>query len=470
MSGTEPQRHSPRGKKSGTLRSPRVHSCNTYAVVWALCLALAVINPAAYATPAVTGATCTVNSDGWCINSALKFDGTDLATVAALRIGSTDAEQQNITCTDKFAVTATTISCTVAMASSAIAGLYPATLVLGNGTQVEAGSVLLGALWETQGMPTWTSTTPSSPHKVTGESSSWPSTGEAWTISGAFDPAKSYSVVFYNTEADAVPGNPSPVTCAALSVAATKLTCTIIAANGVMGMYRFLVKDTTSDTLLLGSTPLNSIAVNPPLPAVTGASGECATSSAACISGATLTIKGTNFNHRDALYQRFSVGVTKAQRSAIRLAPTAVSETDVTATLTVADGTPAGSYPVFVEVQVCMMQMMSPLRYVGNLVLNSGSVAGFNMEMLTGSFPEAQGAIDGDGSKMSSGYVAAVVLASIFGVLFLAVLTALTVVCVRGANRSRCMADANNFWGSMGSELPGVAPAYQGVTKDFARH
>ncbi|XQJ30064.1 hypothetical protein NXY56_006142 [Leishmania guyanensis] len=217
------------------------------------------------------------------------------------------------------------------------------------------------------------------------------------------DPAKSYSVVFYNTEADAVPGNPSPVTCAALSVAATKLTCTIIAANGVMGMYRFLVKDTTSDTLLLGSTPLNSIAVNPPLPAVTGASGECATSSAACISGATLTIKGTNFNHRDALYQRFSVGVTKAQRSAIRLAPTAVSETDVTATLTVADGTPAGSYPVFVEVQVCMMQMMSPLRYVGNLVLNSGSASGFNRDATnTTEIPNVPVGVNGSGAEESA--------------------------------------------------------------------
>ncbi|CAG9580689.1 conserved hypothetical protein [Leishmania major strain Friedlin] len=414
-------------------------------------------NPAVGAAPAVTGATCAVNSDGWCSNSTLKFEGTDLASVKAIRIGSTAAEEKQITCADKFAATADTVSCTVAMASSAKAGLYPVTLVLGDQTQVEAGSVLLGALWELPSMQTWTSTTASAPHKVTGQSSDWPSTGDAWSISGTFDPANHYSVLFYNIEAEAAAGNPSQITCALLTVTASKLTCTIVAANGVMGMYRFLVKDTTKGTLLLGSTSLGAIAVNPPLPAVTGAQGECATNSAACVNGAALTISGTNFNYRDHAYQQFFVGVTEAQRSAIRLTPTAVSMTDLTANLAVAHGTPAGSYPVFVKVQVCMMHMMSPPRYVGNLVLQSGSIAGFNMEMPTGYSSETQGAAGGRCGVMSAGYIAVTILAVVFGVMFLILLVALTLVCLRKAERHRHLPEGNRFWDVMASDVPAVA-------------
>ncbi|TPP55577.1 putative integral membrane protein [Leishmania donovani] len=143
--------------------------------------------------------------------------------------------------------------------------------------------------------------------------------------------------------------------------------------DGAAAGHVFLVRG--GGTLLLGSTSLGAIAVNPPLPTVTGARGECATNSAACVSGAALTISSTNFNYRDHAYQQFFVGVTEARRSAVRLTPTAVSMTDLTANLTVAHGTPAGSYPVFVKVQVCMMHMMSPPRYVGNLVLQAGSAS-----------------------------------------------------------------------------------------------
>ncbi|CBZ29915.1 conserved hypothetical protein [Leishmania mexicana MHOM/GT/2001/U1103] len=429
-----------------------------------------VANPAVYAAPTVTGATCAVNKDGWCTNSMLKFEGIDLASVKALRIGSTAAEEKGITCADKFAATATTVSCTVAMASSAKAGLYPVTLVLDDKTQVEAGSVLLGAFWELPSMQTWTSTTASGPHKVTEQSSDWPSTGDAWSISGTFDPANHYSVLFYNIEAEAAAGNPSQVTCALLTVTATKLTCTIIAANGVMGMYRFLVKDTTKDVLLLGSTSLGAIAVNPPLPTVTGAQGECATSSTACVSGAALTISGTNFNYRDHAYQQFFVGVTEAQRSAIRLSPTTVSTTDLTAKLTVADGTPAGSYPVFVKVQVCMMHMMSPPRYVGNLVLQSGSIAGFNTDMPTGSSSETEGAADGRRGGMSAGYIAVTILAVVFGVMFLIVLGALTFVCLRKVERQHRLPEGNRFWDSMASDVPAVTSDRKGFSNDCVVH
>ncbi|GET91858.1 hypothetical protein, conserved [Leishmania tarentolae] len=425
-----------------------------FAVGWALLLAVVVVNPAVYAAPAVTGATCSGNDDGrWCNNSMLTLTGTDLASVKALRFGFPDAKQEQITCNDNFIATSTTISCTVVMTSASNAGLYPVALVLEDNKQVESGSLLLGALWDLPEMQIWTSTTPSSPHKVTGQSSDWPSTGDLWSISGTFDPNSQYSVFFYNTQQKAANGGPSPITCTQLVISDTNLSCIILAPKGAMGMHRFLVKDITKDALLLGSTSLWSIAVNPPMPAVTGAEGECATNSNACVDGATLTIKGINFNDRNHTYQKFFVGVTEVQRRAINLTPTSVGPDGVNVTLTVAHGTPAGSYPVFVKIQVCMMQMMSPVHYVGNLVLQSGTSAGFNTGMPTGHFSQTQSAVDDHHQGLSSGYVAVASLAVTFGALFLIVVVVLTVVCLRRSQR-RYQQEGNRYWGSVASDMP----------------
>ncbi|KAL7700216.1 hypothetical protein NQL31_002398 [Lotmaria passim] len=389
--------------------------------------------PVASAAATVTSATCAVDDAGACGNgSTVTFTGTDLGDVTSVRIAPASADEVHITCTNVTA-TATTATCTLATTSTAT-DLYPVTLVLSNGAAMEAGSLLIGNTYEQKNLPRWTATSRSSAYRVTAQSSDWPSTGDTWSVSGTFDTASTYSIIFYNNQPGAVAGSPGAPTCTPVKVTATTLSCTITTAVGAMGMYSFLVKDVTNNALLPGSTGLSKLAVNPPLPEVSGASGRCATSSASCVSGASLTIVGTNFNSRSAAYQKFVVGVTSAQRSAIQLTPTAVDASGVTVTLNVAEKVPAGSYPVFVRVQVCAMGMMSPLYYVGNLVLGMDSVGGFNLD-----FPS--GGNDGEKmvtkSVMSGGYIAAIVFACVFAFLFLVAIVGFVVVCVRQRRRHR---------------------------------
>jgi hypothetical protein len=385
-----------------------------------------VSNAAAIGTTVVSG-FC-YDGDDLCRNTVVTLTGTQLAGVTSVRVGSTAAEQALLPCALAGTPTPRTVACTLAPEASISGGVYPVTLVLSGGATVDAGSLAVGTFLEASGVAGWTNTSGSSAYRVTGQSSSWPSTGDVWSVRGTFNTASTYSIVFYNSQPAAVAGSPGTPTCSPVTVTATTLSCTITSANGVMGMYNFLVKDTTNNALLLGSSSLYKIAVNPPLPEVTGASGSCATSSAACVSGASLTITGTNFNYRSAAYQKFFVGVTSAQRSAIQLTPTAAAKSGVTATLSIEGNVAAGSYPIFVKLQVCMMGMMSPLRYVGNLVLHEGSVAGFNVD-----FPE--GVVDRLGSCETwwrvPAYKASVAFAVIFAVLFLALLITLIVICCR---------------------------------------
>ncbi|CAC9531409.1 hypothetical protein LDHU3_33.1820:CDS1 [Leishmania donovani] len=97
--------------------------------------------------------------------------------------------------------------------------------------------------------------------------------------------------------------------------------------------------------------------------------------------------------------------------------------TDLTANLTVAHGTPAGSYPVFVKVQVCMMHMMSPPRYVGNLVLQAGSASRLDGDATRSAVGVSNAAVaplqrtsvrDGDAFKAALVFVAVVALLVFF--------------------------------------------------------
>ncbi|KAG5495074.1 hypothetical protein JKF63_02127 [Porcisia hertigi] len=445
MSHIEPQGHFPRGKLSDAWPLPRGYKCGRSVFVWALLLAL-VIADAANASPRVLSGTCKPGADTWCINSLVELKGEELGSVKSVLIGSTAAEQQSITCTTEFRATADAVSCIMAVQKSTNAGLYPVTLVLDDDSQVEGGSLAVGAFLGAHDVSGWTKTTPSSRHKVTGQSSDWPSTGDAWSVDGVFEPSTTYEVVFYNMQPDAAAGNPSTVTCDKMEVTETKLTCIITAVTGVMGMFRFLVKDTKENALLLGSTSLYSIAVNPPLPVTSGAAGACATSSKACTSGAELTIFSTHFNYRDPAYQKFFVGVTAAQQSAIRFEPTAVNKSSVTVRLTVDENVPAGIYPVFVKLQVCAMGMMSPGSYVGYVVLKSDSTKGFDTSIPSGSLPENDDVSDHQIGGKPAGYVAAVVLASVFGVLVVLLLITLTFMCVRHPPLRNVAAEDHSFW------------------------
>ncbi|KAG5493537.1 hypothetical protein JIQ42_01907 [Leishmania sp. Namibia] len=452
MSPTKPQPHFPRGKRSNTLQSLFGYSSAMSALVWTLLLVCIVANPGVHAAVSVKGAVCIANLKEWCTNSTMTLMGEELESVASVRVGATAAEQQQVHCEINYK-SSDTILCTLTMALSAKAGPYLLTLVIpgtagADDSEVPAGNVLLGAFWGTSYTSFWNPSTTSS---VTNQSSNWPSTGDGWTLHGNFDEDKTYTLFFFSSEAKAVAGNPSMVTCASVTHTTSTLTCTIIAVNGVMGMYRVLVTESETNAVLLGTTLLPSIAVNPPLPDVVGASGDCAASSAECVTGAKLILQGINFNYRKAEYQEFFVGVTEAQRNAISLTPVEVDKNGVTTTLTVADGTPAGSYPVFVRLQVCMMGMMSPLRHVGNLVLKSGDIAGFNMDMPTGSYRETQSA------SIPPGQAAAIILAAILGVLFLAALVALTVVCARRAARRRRSGEVNEFSENVEIGLPAAA-------------
>ncbi|KPA76647.1 hypothetical protein ABB37_07503 [Leptomonas pyrrhocoris] len=257
-------------------RAPRLLLLRTTALLYLFFVVIIVALPHVNAAAAVTTASCAVNADGSCLNTTVSFTGTDLDKVASVRIGLTPADEALIKC-DTVKPSAKAVTCTLAVASSAKAGLYPATLALSDGTQVEAGSFLIGNTYEQKSLPRWTSTTKSSNYRVTGQSSDWPSTGDTWSVSGTFNPASTYSIVFYNNQKKAAIDSPGTPTCAPVKVTATTLTCTITSANGVMGMYNFLVRDSTNNALLLGSSSLPMLAVNPPLPEVTGASGDCAT-------------------------------------------------------------------------------------------------------------------------------------------------------------------------------------------------
>ncbi|KPA76646.1 hypothetical protein ABB37_07502 [Leptomonas pyrrhocoris] len=411
-------------------------------------------NAAAIGTKVVSG-FC-YDGDDLCRNAIVTLTGTELASVASVLVGSTAGEQAQLPCPLTGSPTARTVSCNLAPAPSVGNGVYPVTLVLSSGAKVEAGSLAVGTFLEAKGVAGWANTSGSSNYRVTGQSSDWPSTGDTWSVSGTFNPASTYSIVFYNNQKKAAIDSPGTPTCAPVKVTATTLTCTITSANGVMGMYNFLVRDSTNNALLLGSSSLPMLAVNPPLPEVTGASGDCATSSASCVNGAALTITGTNFNYRSAAYQQFFVGVTSAQRRAIQLATTAVDKKGVTLQLRTYGNVGAGSYPIFVKVQVCMMGMMSPLRFVGNLVLGAaGQTPGFNLDMPNGVTDDGEPSR----SRMSGGYFAAVVFACLLGVLFLIALIALIVMVVRQRRRSR-------RWGMREEYL--ASQQYNSASGDFA--
>ncbi|KPI87972.1 hypothetical protein ABL78_2963, partial [Leptomonas seymouri] len=333
--------------------------------------------PLVNAAATVANASCSAGTVGSCLNTSATFSGTDLAQVTTVRIGLNFVDTALIKC-ESPTTTTTTVTCNLVVAASVRDGVYPVTLVMSDRTEVEAGSLLIGNFYEQESLPQWTSTTNSSVYRVTGQSSDWPSSGDTWSVSGTFDITSTYSIVFYNNQVKKVGESPGTPTCAPVKVTASALSCTITSASGVMGMYNFLVKDNSNNALLLGSSSLYMLAVNPPLPVVTGASGSCATSSASCVSGASLVISGTNFNHRSPEYQQFLVGVNSGQRSAIRLTPTAVDEHSITVAMDIKQDVAAGSYPIFVRLQVCAMSMMSPLYYVGNLVIGGDkSAAGF---------------------------------------------------------------------------------------------
>ncbi|KAG5469387.1 hypothetical protein LSCM1_02604 [Leishmania martiniquensis] len=430
MLRTESHHRLPRGELRSTL--PSLSRCRAAmsALGWALLLVCVVANPAVHAETTVNSVTCTVSIEGWCVGgSKVEIKGENLDQVASVAIRATSGGKTMLQCAiDKAA--GTSLECTIEAEVVVKAGPYSLALVLSSAddtssTEVSAGTLLLGALWGLEEVLHWTAGTNS---HVESQSSDWPSTGDAWTLKGIFDVKKSYSMRFYYTDAEDAPAIPSPeVTCVSMKITVNTLTCNIVTFNNAMGMYRVLVQESDTKAILVGTVSLSSIAVNPSLPAVTRASGNCAENSEKCVTGASLTLHGINFNSRKVNYQKFFVSFTETQQSAILLTPTEVSKENITVTLTVAEGTPAGSYPVYVQVQVCMMEMLSPLQYVGNLVLKSGSAKGFNLDPPAGGCHECQGA---DG--MSAGHLAATILAAIFGVLFLAVLVTLVIVCVRG--------------------------------------
>ncbi|KPI85253.1 hypothetical protein ABL78_5706 [Leptomonas seymouri] len=88
--------------------------------------------------------------------------------------------------------------------------------------------------------------------------------------------------------------------------------------------------------------------------------------------------------------------------------------------------------------------MMSPLHYVGNLVLGGASVEGFNMEDMNGEVEVPSFC----GSRISGGYIAAILCACVFGVLCLFAVGTVVFMCVRERRERRRWGPREEYFSS----------------------
>ncbi|EPY20539.1 hypothetical protein AGDE_14619 [Angomonas deanei] len=160
---------------------------------------------------------------------------------------------------------------------------------------VHVGNLLIGNFYELN-PPVWnTAPVGNAEYAVSSIQNDQPNTGDSFVIYGIFDASQTYTVQFYNLQSPMVDGSPGLPTCTGVVATSSSLTCTVKSEIGMMGMYRFLVTDSTG-WILPGSTTVNAIAINPTNPTV----------SSATFSSNVLTITGENLQLR-----RPPAGVTK---------------------------------------------------------------------------------------------------------------------------------------------------------------
>lgn len=317
-----------------------------------------------------TGASITFTGANFNSRSAtgayvfLTVGGRGGSTGLTLRPTAVNAEGTSVTATLEAAVAA----------SDAVAGEYPVYWEQQSCTHgmrsapVLAGRLLIGDFRQAQ-LPGWSAAaTALSPSRVvSGRSPSWLSAGETLTVAGSFDPAQTYSILFYNTESaskspmadDNTVDRPS---CQSVGVSATALTCVVTTTANSVGMYGFLVREGgSSGAILPGSTALASLAVNPPPLAITAAA--CTSTSCAGPGPVTLRLTGSGFNTMGVNYTSLAlVGVDGAS-----VVTSAVSAAALEATVTLPSSVPSGTYAVQARVRVCAMDMESPPQTVAVL-------------------------------------------------------------------------------------------------------
>lgn len=389
-----------------------------------LLLSLCVVSTTASAADtSPTAAHCT-NADGAsdanCIsNSTLTMEGltgltatsgvdavtVEINTTMAPYLTSTVA---TATCAEAVVSSTGTLTCRLTLSKDFPIGEYPVTLTATAAataatTTYDAGFLVLGEIYnllsdasvsaESRLTSRWregsaadaSTAAVRDAQLVTGISSDWPTTGDAFTIYGLFNRSATYDVIFYNTQSgfasianDKAAENFLPEL-TGLAVSDYGLSGVITTRVGNMGMMGFFVRERSTGVILQGSGLLFLIAVNPADIVITSVAGDCATNATLCVANTasavanTMTFTGTNFNFRSAGYVTFRVGDeanTNNINNNINITATSVSAdgTSLTAAVTfsTADGLlSAGEYPVYARNQICALGMKSPYVLVG---------------------------------------------------------------------------------------------------------
>jgi len=115
------------------------------------------------------------------------------------------------------------------------------------------------------------------------------------TLTGTFTPGDmdKYSLTFTSES----PNDSSAGLVVSLdSVTATSAVATLITYPGTSGLWKPVLNVANIAVSPQQTASRRFFVAQPPAPTMTGASGDCCTDSTKCVSGASLTISGTNFN------------------------------------------------------------------------------------------------------------------------------------------------------------------------------
>lgn len=360
--------------------------------------------------PCVTGSVLTLRGSGFTDSGVLVAFTSPFAPGV---VPSCTARFPNVT------EDGTELQCVI-NATEVSNGLYQVSVSHADGSDTtSAGAVMIGEYLQLD-VKGWTPAPSITNAMVSGYSNGQPSTGDVWRVFGVFNSSTKYQVLLHNKEAEAAKGNDggSP-RCLVTAVYVTWIECTMSVHSGVIGMWGLLVEEVPTGAYL-PSPALSAIAVNPLSPVVTRATGACAGDSSRCVTGAALTLAGTGFNIRGSSFNRVTIGGSDGR---ITCKPTEVSATELTCTLTVPSGTPAGQYQITVDIEVCTMPMYAPAVAAGSLIIGGGSSSSGWTPLNIQDYALL--------AVVQRRPVAATVLAIMFGIAFFAVAVALLVIVLR---------------------------------------